>query len=94
MDIDGYGDLPDTDEGRDHAFAMRHDRLVLLANLFQRFLVDVAVENGTLALDAESDGVLFALHRDKAVPFEGIPRSVGHNLASVTFGDGISEGGP
>ncbi len=77
MDIDGYGDLPDTDEGHDEATGARYERLVGLGNALQDWFADNAVEAGTFSPATESEDVLTALLSDKTTPFDGIPTGPG-----------------
>ncbi len=77
MDIDGYGQVPATDEGHDVALTMRYDRLVDLANALQEWFADNAFEAGTFAPARESEDILTALLGDKRIPFEGVPTGPG-----------------
>ena len=77
MEIDGYGDPPDADEGHDEATGARYERLVSLANALQDWFADNAVDTGDFSPTTESEDVLTALLSDKTMPFDGIPTGPG-----------------
>ena len=70
--IDGYADIPDTDEGHDEALIARYEFLRLLANNLQSSLCADAANNTDFDPNKLSQDELEALFNDRAEPFMGV----------------------
>jgi hypothetical protein len=70
--LPGYGDLPDDEEGFDQALIARYEDLVGHAAAFQRQLMSVAHETGTVDLSSLDDDTVTALMAERTIPVEDI----------------------
>lgn len=70
--IQGYADIPASDTGHDLALVARYEALVEIAERAQRFLVDEAIERGTLDPLEAGEDVLTALFAPRERPWGGM----------------------
>lgn len=70
--VQGYADIPGNDAGHDLALVARYEALVEIAERSQRFLVDEAVERGTLDPLEAGEDVLTALFAPRERPWGGM----------------------
>lgn len=70
--IDGYADLPDTEEGDTEALYGRYRASVHFANTLQQVLAANATEEGTFDASVESEDVLTALFTDRSEKIDEI----------------------